>query len=277
MDLLDREAVDAWVQGIRPHAVVHLAALSSPARSWQDPAGTVATNVTAQVHLLEALRSQDQLDRVLVVTSGEVYGAADPGHLPTTEDAPFRPRNPYAVSKVAQDASAYQYAVAWGLPVVRVRPFNHIGPGQSDGFVAAAFARQVAEAEAGLAPPLIRVGNLDAARDFSDVRDVVEAYRLLLAKGTPGEVYNVGSGVARPVRAILDGLLAMATVPLTVETDPDRMQPADVALMQCDATRLRQATGWAPAWSFEQTLAAVLEDWRGQVAATRAIPGRSSP
>ncbi len=277
VDLLDRPAVEEWVAAVRPHHVVHLAALSSPARSWQDPAGTITTNIAAQVHLLEAIRGQDQLERILVVTSGEVYGAAAPAHLPTSEDAPLLPRNPYAVSKVAQDASAWQYHAAWGLPIVRARPFNHIGPGQSDAFVAAAFARQVAEAEAGQGPAVIRVGNLDAARDFSDVRDVVAAYRLLLDRGEPGAAYNIGSGVARPVRAVLDGLLALARVPLAVETDPARLQPSDVPVMQCDATRLRQATGWAPAWRFEDTLAAVLDDWRQRVAARAATPGRRTP
>ncbi len=205
---------------------------------------------------------RDLGSRVLIVGSAEEYGDVPEVRQPIKEGTPLRPRTPYAVSKVAQDLLGYQFFASHGLAVVRVRPFNHLGPRQREGFVAADFAKQIAEAERGGRSPVVRVGNLSARRDFTDVRDIVRAYRLLLEKGLPGEVYNLGSGVARSIRELLHGLLAHSSQEVTIEADPDRARPSDVPLSVCDAGKLREATDWWPRISFEDTLGDVLQDWR---------------
>ena len=195
-------------------------------------------------------------------TYREAYGAVRPDELPIGEETPFRPTSPYGVSKVAQDVMALQYFQSHRLHLVRARSFNHIGPGQSDDFAASAFARQIAEIEAGRRPPVVRVGNLDSERDFTDVRDVVRAYWLLAQQGAPGEAYNVGSGVARPTRWLLETLLDLAQTPVSVETDPERMRPSDVPRSVCDNRKLVEATGWQPEIALRDSLCALLDDWR---------------
>ncbi len=217
----------------------------------------------AQLSLLEAIVTMGTAPTVVVVGSNEVYGK--PVRLPVDETHPFRPVTPYGVSKVAQDIMGLQYHLAFGIPVVRVRPFNHIGPRQSEGFVVADFARQVARIEAGLQEPVIRVGNLQARRDFTDVRDVVRAYYALSIQGDAGDVYNVGSGKAHTIQEILDILLAASRVPIQVEVDPARLRPSDVPEIVCDASKLRQKTGWKPAIPFEQSILDTLEEWRHRV------------
>jgi GDP-4-dehydro-6-deoxy-D-mannose reductase len=202
-----------------------------------------------------------------VIGSNEEYGAPQPDELPQTEESPLRPNNPYAVSKVAQDFLGLQYYLAYGLPVVRVRPFNHTGPGQSPRFVVPAFASQIARIEAGLQEPVMRVGNLDAARDFSDVRDIVRGYHLAVTKGEPGEVYNLASGRPQSVRGLLETLLGYSQVKIRVEIDPERYRPVDVPVAYGSAEKFRQRTGWMPQIPFEQTLRDTLEYWRGQVEA----------
>jgi len=189
--------------------------------------------------------------------------------MPLREDQPFRPTSPYAVSKVAQDLLGWQYFVSHGLPIVRVRPFSHIGPGQSDRFVVAAFSRQIAEIEAGLAEPVVRVGNLEAERDFLDVRDVVRAYVLALDRGDAGAVYNIGSGVPVRIRAVLDLLLESSPARVTVESDPARARPADVPLLVADSAALRDATGWRPAIPFERSVRDTFDWWREEVRSTK--------
>ena len=261
-DLLDRDLVRRVVAEVAPTHIFHLAAQSHVPTSHQDGGATLQNNIAAQVNLLDACRTLAPPPRILIVGSGEEYGLVRPDEMPIREEQPFRPTNPYAVSKVAQDLLGWQYFHSYGLPIVRVRPFNHHGPGQSDRFVMAAFARQVAEVEAGLLPPIVRVGNLDARRDFLDVRDVVRAYRLALAQGTPGEVYNIASGAAIRIGDALDTLLAMATRPITTELDSARLRPSDVPVLVADASRLRAATGWQPEISFEQSLRDTLNWWR---------------
>lgn len=262
-DLLDRTAVRQVLEQAAPDLVFHLAAQASVGLSWKDPEETLRNNVFAQLNLLEAIRGLGISPRVLVVSSNEVYGApAGPEELPFRETNPLRPNNPYALSKVAQDLMAYQYHAAYRMPVMRVRPFNHLGPGQSDDFVASSFARQVAEVEAGKREPVIRVGNLEAMRDFSDVRDVVRAYYLVATKGQPGEVYNVGSGDAVSVQRLLDFFVRECRVPINVEIDPERYRPVDVPVSWTDTTKLREATGWRPSIPLERTLGDVLEYWR---------------
>ena len=250
----------------RPDIVFHLAAMAVTGHSWRDPAMTLQINVGMQANVLQAIVNLGLDCRVIVIGSSEEYGAALAGDGPIDEETPFRPLNPYAVSKVAQDMLGLQYHLSHGLDTVRVRPFNHIGPRQGLGFVVPDFASQVAQIEAGLQVPVLRVGNLDAQRDFTDVRDVVRAYHMLAVKGRAGEVYNVGSGRAHAIQEVLDYFLAQSALPIRIEPDVDRLRPSDISKVVCDYSRLGSCTGWRPTIAFEQSLADVLEDWRARVA-----------
>lgn len=261
-DLNDGELVRRVVAHHAPDIIIHLAAQSYVPRSYAAPADTILNNITAELNLLEAIRQSDLRPVIVVVGSSEIYGAVQPDELPVSEHAPFRPANPYAVSKVAQDMLAFQYALSYDMSIVRLRPFNHFGPGQSDRFVLSSFARQIAQAELGQVEPVVLVGNLDAARDFLDVRDVVRAYRLAVDRGTPGEVYNLASGIAHPIGDLLALLVGMARVEIVVQADPARLRPADVPVIYGDARRFRAATGWEPRIPIEQSLRDTLDDWR---------------
>lgn len=266
-DLLDAESVNEIVRSVAPEAVFHLAAWSDVGESWSRPWLVYEQNILGQLNLLEALRRYSPTARTLVVASNEVYGLVRPADLPIDENTPFRPNSPYGVSKIAQDMMGLQYWNSYRLPTIRARSFNHIGPRQADSFAASAFARQVAEIEAGLRQPVVRVGNLDAIRDFSDVRDIVRAYWLLLQNGAPGEAYNVGSGVGKPVRWLLDTLLQMSTTQIEVQLDPARLRPSDIPESVCDNRRLIAATGWQPRYDLRQTLKDLLDFWRSAVRA----------
>jgi GDP-4-dehydro-6-deoxy-D-mannose reductase len=218
-----------------------------------------------QANILQAVVNLELSCRVLVVGSSEVYGAVPVDAPPISEDTPFRPLNPYAVSKVAQDMLGLQYYLSHGVDTVRVRPFNHIGPRQGLGFVAPDLASQVARIEIGLQEPTMRVGNLTAQRDFTDVRDVVRAYHLLALHGEAGEAYNVGSGCAHAIQEILERIIASSPVPIQVVPDPERMRPSDIPRVVCDFGKLRARTGWQPSISFGQSLDDVLGYWRAQV------------
>lgn len=250
------------VETTRPDWIFHLAAQSFVPTAWADPLGTLVNNIAGQVNLLQAVLVWGGSPTILVVGSNEEYGMVEPEDLPIKETTPLRPANPYAVSKVAQDMLAYQYHISHGLRIVRVRPFNHLGPGQSDRFVASSFARQIAEAERGIRPPIIQVGNLDAERDFTDVRDIVRGYYLAMLLGRPGEVYNLGSERAVTIRRLLDLLLSRSLIPVKIEVDPSRLRPADVPRVVADCTRFRMLTGWRPEIPLEQTLADLLDYWR---------------
>jgi GDP-4-dehydro-6-deoxy-D-mannose reductase len=252
----------------RPDVIFHLAAVAITGSSWRDPAGTLQLNVGMQANILQAVVNLELDCRVIVIGSSEEYGAAlskTSGEGSISEETPFQPINPYAVSKVAQDMLGLQYHLSHGVDTVRVRPFNHIGPRQGLGFVVPDFASQVAQIEAGQRPPVIHVGNLEAQRDFTDVRDVVRAYRLLALQGVSGEVYNVGSGRAHAVQEVLDYLIAQTKVPIRVEPDPERMRPSDIPRVVCNYAKLQACTGWEPRIAFEQSLADVLQDWRARV------------
>jgi len=264
-DLLDAEWVYRTIAEVRPEVVFHLAALSSPSASFADPAGTLTNNIVSQANLFQAILLAGLNPVVLIIGSGEEYGMIRPNEVPVNEDTPLRPANPYAVSKVAQDFLALQYFLSHGLRAVRVRPFNHIGPRQALGFVTADFAHQIATAEAGLQPPVIRVGNLSAKRDFTDVRDMVRAYLLAATRGEPGQVYNIGSGAAHSIDEILQNLIGFSQVPLRVETDPQRMRPSDVPVLVCDSTRFHQRTGWEPRMALARSLRDILDYWRQRV------------
>jgi GDP-4-dehydro-6-deoxy-D-mannose reductase len=264
IDLRDPGSVRALLGEMQPDAIFHLAAQSFVPTSFADPWDTLENNVRGQLNLLEAVRRSERQVRVLVVGSNEEYGAPQPGELPQTEESPLRPSNPYAVSKVAQDFLGFQYFLAYGMPIVRVRPFNHTGPGQTPRFVVPAFASQIARIESGLQEPLLKVGNLDVARDFTDVRDIVRAYYLAVAQGEPGEVYNLASGRPQSVRALLEALLSHCRVEIRVEQDPALYRPVDVPVAYGSAEKFCRLTGWKPEIPFEQTLQDVLEYWREQ-------------
>lgn len=267
-DLVDRQFADDLLREVRPDWLIHLAAQSSVPVSWSDPAATLTNNVVAQVNVLESVVRHAPGARILVIGSSEEYGRALPEDLPLDEDSPLRPDSPYAVSKIAQDYLGLQYYIARHLAVVRVRPFNLIGPGQADRFAVPGFARQIAEAEVGKRPPVIEVGNLEARRDFTDVRDAVRAYRLALERGQLGQVYNVGSGVTRSIREVLDGLCSLATCPLKVTVDPARFRPSDAPVIQSDVQRIRRDLHWEPEIPLERTLRDILEEWRRRVRLT---------
>lgn len=264
-DLRDPERVQTVVDEARPSYVFHLAAQSFVPTSFADPWETLENNIRAELNLLEAVRQSEDEVRILVVGSNEEYGAPGPDELPQTEGSPLRPNNPYAVSKVGQDFLGLQYHLAYELPVVRVRPFNHTGPGQSPRFVLPAFASQIARIEAGLQEPMMKVGNLSTARDFTDVRDIVRAYHLAVMQGEPGEVYNLASGQPRSIRELLETLLRCSEFDIRVERDPERYRPADAPVVYGSAEKFRRRTGWEPEIPFEQTLHDTLTYWRERV------------
>jgi GDP-4-dehydro-6-deoxy-D-mannose reductase len=236
--------------------------LSSPAASWADPAGTIATNAMLQANLLSALVSLDPMPRVLVVGSGDEYGRPAGRKKRLSEETPLRPITPYGVSKVTQDLLGLQFFLSHSLPVIRVRPFNHAGPRQQPEFAIASFAQQIARIEMGKQPAALKVGNLETRRDFTDVRDVVRAYLLAMAKGRPGEVYNIGSGTAPKLREVLGLLLKMTKVKVTIEVDESRKRTAEADVYVCDSGRFRRLTGWRPLIPFQRTLRDTLEYWR---------------
>ncbi|HEY7359138.1 MAG TPA: GDP-mannose 4,6-dehydratase [Ktedonobacterales bacterium] len=264
-DLLDGAQVRQAVARSRPDLLFHLAAQSSVAASWREPARTLQINAGGAIHLFEALHAEHLAPRVVLVGSGEQYGPVAPEENPIKEDCQPQPANPYAVSKVAQDLYGYQYFAAYGLPIIRARPFNHFGPRQKEAFVIANFARQIALIEAGRAEPLLPVGNLGARRDFLPVQDVVRAYLALVEQGHPGEAYNIGSGVARSIEEVLAACLELTDAPITTRLDPARLRPADVPLLVADTARLRAHTGWQPTLDFKAALQETLDYWRAVV------------
>jgi len=262
LDLRSAGAVRSIIEAVRPDVILHLAAMADVGYSFRNPWETLENNIVSQVNLFQAVEMCKLDARILVVSSAEVYGAYGGDGRPLDENTPFRPNNPYSVSKVTQDMLALQYYLSHGMQTIRARPFNHIGPGQKRGFVASDFASQIAAIEAGQREPVMYVGNLAAERDFTDVRDVVRAYFLMLTRGQPGEVYNVAGGQSYSVQYLLDTLLGFSTARIEVRQDPDRMRPSDVPRRVGDARKLRQHTGWEPVIPFEQSLLDILNDWR---------------
>lgn len=265
VDLRDAGAVGRLLREVAPDRVFHLAGQASVAAAWADPAATLIDNLLISFSVLDAVRAQTPAARVLVIGSSEEYGVVSPEDLPVRESQPLRPVDPYGVSKVAVDYLALQQHLAHGLHVVRMRPFNHIGPRQRQGFVVADWAAQLAAIERGEAEPALRVGNLDVARDFTDVRDIARGYRLALEGGAPGAVYNICSGRAVRIADLLDLLLASCAVEVRVEHDPAKQRPADVAIRLGSYEALHVATGWEPRIPLAQTLADTLDYWRGHV------------
>ncbi len=262
LDVLDRDAVECLFMEIRPDFVFHLAAQASVGLAWAKPELTIDVNIKGSLHVMEAVRELYYKPRVMMIGSGEEYGHIFPGETPVSEKNSLRPGNIYAATKACQNMMSEIYFRAYDLQTIMVRAFNHMGPGQTPAFVVSDFCRQVAEIEAGAREPVMRVGNLEAMRDFTDVRDVVRAYAMLMQKGTPGETYNVGSGKAVSIRSILDKIISMADTEISVETDPAKIRPVDIPIIEADISKLREATGWEPEIPIEQTLRDTLEYWR---------------
>ncbi len=260
VDVTDTDAIARSVGDAGPDVLYHLAGFAHVGRSWSEPAATFRVNALGSLNVLEAAAGCESAPRVILVSSAEVYGRA-PGQEPIPESAELRPLSPYAASKVAAEFVGIQECLGRGVPVVRVRPFNHAGPGQSADFVVSGLARRVVEAEIA-GGGVVRVGNLEARRDFTDVRDVVRAYRLLAERGEPGEVYNVAGGRVATISEVARLLCERARVDVRLETDPALMRPVEVPVLIGDATRLRAATGWSPRIPFEETLSDVLASWR---------------
>jgi GDP-4-dehydro-6-deoxy-D-mannose reductase len=269
-DIRSLADVRAAITGAHPDWIFHLAGQASVAASWNDPATTLAINAGGAINLLEAVRAEELSPRVVLVGSGEQYGVVPAEDNPIKETYPPAPVNPYAVAKQAQDLFGYQYWVSYRLPVIRARAFNHFGSFQDNAFVVASLAQQIAEIEAGHRPPTLFVGNLEARRDFLPVGDVVRAYIALAERGTPGSVYNVGSGAARSISELLDILLSFAKLPIEVQRDPARFRLLDIPLIEADITHIRAEIGWEPQIPLDLALRETLDYWRaktGNVAA----------
>ena len=264
-DIKDAYSIQKTIDNVEPDYIFHLAAQSFVPTSWKAPSETVVTNIIGTLNLFEATRNSNSDPRIQVAGSSEEYGMVFPDELPIKETNPLRPLSPYAVSKVATDLLGYQYHQSYGLKIVRTRAFNHTGPRRGEPFVSSNFAKQIAEIEKGLKPPVIHVGNLNAQRDFTDVRDIANAYWLSVQKCEFGEVYNICTGVARSIRSVLDLLLDMTNVKIEVKQDPERMRPSDVEILLCDCSKFRQRTGWEPKIAFEDTMKDLLDYWRGLV------------
>ncbi len=264
-DLADPSSMRRLIAGLRPDRIFHLAAQSFVPASWDAPAETMHLNVVGQINLFEAIRDAGLDPLVHVAGSSEEYGLVLPDEVPMKESNPFRPLSPYAVSKVAQELLAWQYYRSYGLRAVVTRGFNHTGPRRGENFVTSTFALQIAQIEKGLRPPVIDVGDLESKRDWTDVRDTVRGYWLALEKGVPGEVYNVGSGICRSCREMLDVLLTHTDRQIEVRVDPSRLRPSDVPLLWADPSKFQRQTGWRPEIPFETTMRDLLDYWRRRV------------
>lgn len=264
-DMSDAEVASEILSKANADCVFHLAAQAFVPLSWSNPWQTMENNIRSQLNILEILVGSGARPKVLVVGSADEYGMILPDELPVTEDTPLRPYSPYAVSKIAQDMLGYQYFVSHGLPIVRVRPFNHIGTRQSPAFVTSDFAKQIAEIEDGRREPRLLVGNLEAKRDFTDVRDMVRGYYLALERGEDGEVYNLGAERAYSIREALEALLEMSEAQIDVVQDPSRMRPSDVPVVVSDCSKFRQRTGWRATVNLRESLREILDYWRERV------------
>lgn len=264
-ELKDANSVSEIIAQIKPDYIFHLAAQSYVPTSWNSPSDTFINNIIGQLNLFEAVREFAPSAIIQIACSSEEYGLVYPDEVPITEESPLRPLSPYAVSKVAQDLMAYQYFQSYGLQTIRTRAFNHTGPRRGEVFVTSNFAKQISEIQLGLKEPIIYVGNLEAQRDFTDVRDVVRGYWLAVTKGKPGEVYQICSGRAWPIYRVLDFLIELSGVKVEVKQDPKRMRPSDVPLLLGSYEKLEKQTGWQPEIPLEQSLADLLGYWRDEL------------
>ncbi len=263
-DLLDEHQTFQVVEKINPDIIIHLAGQADVGKSWKIPKETIEINVIAAINLIEAIRKVNPKARIVLVGSSDEYGQLGKLGENVTEDIPLNPQTPYAVSKMAQEQMAKVYANAYGLNICMTRSFNHAGVGQREGFLIPDFASGIVRVEKGITTCL-KVGNLDSQRDFTHVKDVVRAYRLIAEKGIPGEIYNVGSGKAYSVREILKIMCSMTTRKVQIEQDPSRMRPSDTPIICCNHRKITNDTGWDPALSLDSILNDVLDEWRNKL------------
>jgi GDP-4-dehydro-6-deoxy-D-mannose reductase len=268
LDILNKDDIVNLLFRIRPDAIFHLAAQSSVGIAWRNPGLTVDINIKGSINVMDAVRELFYKPRILLIGSGEEYGHILPEETPIQEDTLLRPGNIYAATKACQNMIGNIYSKAYDMQVMMVRAFNHIGPAQAPIFVVSDFCHQVAEIEKGLREPVMQVGNLAAKRDFTDVRDVVRAYRLLMECGEPGETYNVGSGHACAIREILDLIISKSTAKIRVEIDPAKIRPVDVPIIEADITKLHRLTGWRTMIALDQTIQETLDYWRSHINAS---------
>ncbi len=265
LDILQKQNIIDILFEIRPEYIFHLAAQSSVGVAWKNPALTIDVNIKGSVNVMDAVRELFYKPRLLLIGSGEEYGHIKDGETPISEENSLRPGNIYAATKVCQNMIGSIYARAYDMEVMMVRAFNHIGPGQAPIFVVSDFCKQVVEIEKGIREPVMYVGNLKAMRDFTDVRDVVRAYGLLIEKGSAGETYNVGCGKALAIQAILDLIISKSKAQIKVEIDPNKIRPVDVPIIEADIIKIRDAVHWEPIIPLEQTIQETLDYWRDRV------------
>ena len=270
VDLLNATAVETALAGINPDGVIHLAAIAAVGESLTSPTKILRNNIFAQLNLLEALKRKKSSARILIIGSADEYGQTS--DKPIDESFPLLPTSPYAVSKIAQDYLGLEYHLAYGMNIIRVRPFNHIGEGQSLGFVVPDFTKQIVDIETSGKSGNILVGNLNAQRDFTDVLDMVDAYELALAKGKPGDVYNLGSGKSVVIKELLNVLISLSPAKITIKTDTSRLRPADQPKLVCNPEKFHLLTGWEAKIPLETTLKRVLEYFRRLNAQTNKNP-----
>ncbi len=262
LDICDDVQTKTVIDIIRPDYIFHLAAQSSVSLSWKEPALTYNINVIGTINILEAIRKLELTTRILLIGSAEEYGKIERDELPINENAPIRPSNPYAVSKASQEAIARLYVQAYGMDIIMVRAFNHIGPGQSAVFAIPDFAKQIVDIENGRKEPVIYTGNLNAKRDFTDVRDIVEGYCKLMRKGIPGEIYNIGSGKSYSIKELLYKMIQISGKDIEVKNDPERLRPVDIPELKADITKIKTHTNWHHNITIDNSLEDILNYWR---------------
>jgi GDP-4-dehydro-6-deoxy-D-mannose reductase len=264
-DVRDLTSVKQVISETCPDQIYHLAAQSFVPTSWSAPQETITSNIVGQLNVLEAVRDIKLPAKILVVGSSEEYGLVYENEIPITEENPLRPLSPYGVSKVGQDLLGFQYFHSYGMHIIRTRAFNHTGPRRGEVFVTSNFCKQTVMIQNGIQEPVINVGNLDARRDFSDVRDVVRAYWLALEKGRAGEVYNICSGRSWMIRELLEKILEIADLKVEIKADPSRMRPSDVKILQGSHDKITRETGWMPEIPMEKTIRDLMDFWRERV------------
>ncbi len=266
IDLKDSQKTLHFIKEVKPDLIFHLAALPAVGASFDRPSETIVNNVTAEINVLESVRNMGLTTcRILIVSSADMYGRVSAKDLPIDEETGFYPTNTYAVSKIAQDYLGLQYFMSYNMQIIRARPFNHVGPRQTTGFVIADFAQKIAQMEKGKIEPILRVGNLNTKRDFTDVRDMARAYVLLLEKGKAGDVYNIGTGVSYTIADMLDMLLSYAKITIQVKEDPSLIRPQDSPDRVCNNKKLTALIDWEPIIPLKQTLEETLDYWRNIV------------
>jgi GDP-4-dehydro-6-deoxy-D-mannose reductase len=264
-ELTDPFNVRRLFEQLTPDLVFHLAAQSFVSASWKSPQNTIINNIACQLNIFEAMIEKGINPKFLVAGSSEEYGRVRGNDFPITEASPLKPLSPYGVSKVTQDVLGYQYHQTYNLNIIRSRAFNHTGPRRGVVFATSNFASQIAQIELGLREPIIKVGNLDAERDFTDVRDTVRAYLLLIKEGRVGDVYNIASGKARTIKSVLDTLLSFSKVDVRIEVEESRLRPSDLPKLEGSFDKIRNTTGWEPEIPFEKTMSDLLNYWRERI------------